>query len=577
LILALLLAACCAVSASASSQSDSEAQRLASAHSALDSQRWEEAARFAAGPPQQSAEFDLIAGLALARLDRWDQARFAFSSGRRKLPRDARFPMELAGVAYKQKRFAIAKRELHSALALDPADHYARDFLATIYFLEGNLEAALKYWNPLDKPRLKSVSVAPLPRVNADLLNSAINFHAPQILTSEALLAANARLDALGVFPRHRIEVAPAANSNTGSTAGLNNDPDAYNATLHLLEKNAFGDSWLESLVSTFSGLPYSTVYPEFLNAGRRAINFTSLARWDSQKRRFALTAASPLFGNASQHLELFFDARNENWNLSQTLFVPGAALFDLNVRTVTGGARLKFIPGGRWSWSAGIEAAVHSFRNVSLPSLPVSAQPFFTDSSSLAVSLAADRSLLRIPEHRFTLDASAELRAGRKFAAGLGGFGAARASLLAHWFPKAAGDNYETRLQLRTGAIAGPSTIDELFQLGAERDNDLWLRGHTGTSAGRKGAAPLGRRYLLANFEFDKTFFNAGFLKIKLGPLLDTGSIADSSALLGSRQWLVDVGAQCKIQVLTGITILLSYGHDLRGGHSLFYPTVLR
>ena len=94
--------------------------------------------------------------------------------------------------------------------------------------------------------------------------------------------------------------------------------------------------------------------------------------------------------------------------------------------------------------------------------------------------------------------------------------------------------------------------------------------------AAGRKGAAPLGRRYWLANFELDKTFYNAGFLKIKVGPLLDTGSIADSSALFGSRQWLVDVGAQCKVQLIGGVTLVVSYGHDFSGGHNLVFPTVL-
>ena len=32
-------------------------------------------------------------------------------------------------------------------------------------------------------------------------------------------------------------------------------------------------------------------------------------------------------------------------------------------------------------------------------------------------------------------------------------------------------------------------ATFDELFELGMERDNDLWLRGHVGTRDGRKGA----------------------------------------------------------------------------------------
>jgi hypothetical protein len=117
---------------------------------------------------------------------------------------------------------------------------------------------------------------------------------------------------------------------------------------------------------------------------------------------------------------------------------------------------------------------------------------------------------------------------------------------------------------------------LDELFQLGIERDNDLWLRGHAGTFDGRKGAAPLGRRFFLANWEMDKNIYENGFFTVKLGPFLDSGAVADSSGLFGSRSWLWDSGAQCKVRVLGGLTIILSYGRDLRGGHDAFYGTVL-
>ena len=562
-ILALLLAASCAFP-SASQEMAAEAERLASAQLALDSAHWEEAAQLAAGPAPQSAEFDLIEALALARLGRLSEARAALQAGHRKRPGDPRFLTELAGLAYKQKNFAEAKRELRAGLQLEPDARYNHEFLGTIYFLEGNLEAALKYWNPLDKPRLRSVSVTPPPQLLDLLLNRSIAFNAPQTLTTDALLASNARLRALGIFPQQRIDLAPAADS------------DSYDATLHLAEKNGFGDSWIAALVFTFSGLPYSTVYPEFFNAGRQALNFTSLARWDAQKRRFFLNAASPLFHDPSIRLELFLDARDENWNLSRTFFPSGVTLSDLNVRTTAAGARLHFVPSGRWTWNAGIAAAHRSFRNV--PQAPPSAaQPFFTGTNSLAVWLAADRSLLRAPERRITVDASAEASAGRNFAHSLGGFGIFRGSLLARWFPKATGDDYESRAQIRTAALAGRATLDELFQLGIERDNDLWLRGHRGTTAGRKGAALLGRRFFLANWELDKNIYNAGFLKIKLGPLLDAGAVADSSGLFGSREWLVDAGAQAKIQVLGAITLTLSYGRDLRGGRNVFYPTVIR
>ena len=181
------------------------------------------------------------------------------------------------------------------------------------------------------------------------------------------------------------------------------------------------------------------------------------------------------------------------------------------------------------------------------------------------------------MPERRFTLDSSAEAKTGREFANELKPFSTIRNSLRAHWFPRAEGDDYEIEAQVRAGATAGKATLDEMFQLGIERDNDLWLRGHAGTRDGRKGAAPLGRQFFLANWEMDKNLYQNGFVTVKLGPFLDNGTVADSSGLFGSQRWLWDAGAQSKIRVLGSLTIVLSYGRDLRGGRNVLYGTVLR
>ncbi len=541
----------------------SDEARLPAARMAFDAGRWEEAAKPAQGPADQSADLDFLAGLALARLEKWDEAKAAFEAGARKAPRDPRFLVELAGIAYKQKDFRTAKNKLHAALRLKPQDSYSSEFLATIYFLEGNLEAALRYWNPLDKPRLRSVVFAPTLRLKDSLRNHALAFNAPQVLTGDALLATQARLDNLGVFSSLRIELAPVDSGN-------------YDLKLHLAERNGWGDSKLEGIISLLSGLPYATVYPEFYNLGRDAVNLTSLARWDSEKRRISLSFSLPLYGDPGLRLRLYANARNENWNLAQTFLGSGTPLTDLNMRRVAAGAEVQSIVNGRWSWSAGAEIANRNFRNLSGLTSP-SERPFFTDAISVAARLGVQGSLWRLPERRFTLDSSAEARAGREFANELGPFATLRGALRARWFPRAKGDDYEMQGRIRAGATAGKATLDELFELGIERDNDLWLRGHAGTIGGRKGAAPLGRRFFLANWELDKNIYQNGFFTLKLGPFLDSGAVADSSGLFGSRRWLWDTGAQGKVRVLGSLTVVLSYGRDLRGGRNVYYGTVLR
>jgi len=541
----------------------SDQARLPAAQSAFDAGHWEEAAKLARGPGGQSPELDLLAGLALARLEKWAEAKNAFDAGFRKAPGDARFLVELAGIAYKQKDFRTAKQNLRAGLRLNPRDSYSREFLATIYFLEGNLDAALQHWNLLDKPRLRSVAYAPSLKLKESLRDRAVAFNAPQVLTVDALLTTQARLDNLGIFSSRRMELSPV-------------DSGKYDATLHLVERNVWGDSKVEGVVSLLSGLPYSTIYPEFYNLGRDAVNLTSLARWDSEKRRISLSLSMPIYGDPGLRLRFYADARNENWNLSRTFLGEGTPLTNLNMRRAAAGVEVRSILNGRTSWSTGAEIANRNFRNLSGLGLPAE-RTFFTGATSVAGWLGIQQILLFAPERRFTLDSSAEAKAGREFADDLVPFATLRGSLRADWLPRAKGDDYEMQAQIRAGATAGEATLDELFELGIERDNDLWLRGHAGTIDGRKGSAPLGRRFFLANWEIDKNLYENGFFTVKLGPFLDSGAVADSSGLFGSRRWLWDAGAQCKVRVLGSLTVVLSYGRDLRSGRNVFYGTVLR
>src|SRR5581483_11474316 len=85
---------------------------------------------------------------------------------------------------------------------------------------------------------------------------------------------------------------------------------------------------------------------------------------------------------------------------------------------------------------------------------------------------------------------------------------------------------------------------FDDLFILGLERDNDLWMRAHIGTSHGRKGSAPLGRNYALFNWDDFKTVYHNGFLSLERGRFW----IPARSPI---HQAILDHGAGCLMPVL--------------------------
>lgn len=552
-------------SASHRGKAADEAERLGSVKKLYEQQKWEEVLREARGAADQSVDFDYYLGMALSRLERWSEARVAFSQGARKAPRDMRFLVERAGAEYKLDDFRPAKRDLRRALRLDPQDSYVAEFLGTIYLLEGNLEAALKYWNHLDKPRLAAVEAVPSPKTEKWLFDRAVTFSPPGVLESTSFLKTNALLENLEVFPQWRTELSP--NPTNG---------EDYKATLRLNERTSWGSSALEGAVSLLRGLPYETMYPSYYNLRGEAMNFDVLLRWDSEKRRVAGSFSFPFLRVPSKRLRIFFDARNENWNLSRTFSGGPIAITDLNLKRLSGGAELHVVETGRWDLTAGLEGISREFRNVPA-GLSGSAAPFFTDSKTLNAWLGVHRCLVRVPERRFTLDGKAEVRAGRNYAPGLGAFGGVKGELKSRWLPKARGDDYEFLSSLRGAEISGDVPLDELYQLGVERDNDLWLRGHSGTTDGRKGRAPLGRRYLLLSSEVSKTVYDGAFFRVQLGPFFDTGAIAAASGEFGSQKWLFDTGVQARIRVLGSVSVVLSYGRDLRNGAGVFYGTSFR
>ena len=123
--------------------------------------RWQEVLTAVGANPTRDAELNYYSGVALAQLGRLNEARERLLAGVRLWPHDPRFPTELAGVDFKQKKYAHAARWLQRALRLNPHDAYPNEFLATIYFLEGNLEAAVKYWNRAGKPQVAEVKIDP--------------------------------------------------------------------------------------------------------------------------------------------------------------------------------------------------------------------------------------------------------------------------------------------------------------------------------------------------------------------------------------------------------------------------------
>ncbi|MGA9799480.1 MAG: tetratricopeptide repeat protein [Terriglobales bacterium] len=522
-------------------------------------QRWQEIVALVEAVPHPSAELDFYYGTALAQLGRWDDAQQAFAAGARLQPRDKRFLLELAGVAFRKKQYSIAVHYLRQALRLDPSDSYGNDFLGTVYFLQGNTEAALKYWNRAGKPQIAEVRSQPVPEIKAALLDRTLAFSPAGTLLLPEWLTTNVRVRGLEIFPRYQFDLQARRDGK-------------FDVLFRNRERDGWGQGKLEKLFLLLRGLPFQSVTPEFYNLRDQAINVVSMYRWDAQKRRITAQLSSPFHANPKYRYRLMADLRGENWDIRKSFQGPAPLLGSFNLRREAIAADFAAMESGRWRWSAGAELSHRDFRSV-IPGTALT-PTLLAKGYQLKQITQVDDSLWRVPERRLTLDGGASSQAGRLWSQPSQSFEKLQGSLRLHWLPQSQGDDYEFQQQIRAGKTFGDVPFDELFILGLERDNDLEMRAHIGTRDGKKGSAPLGRNYFLSNSEADKNVYRNGIFTVKLGPFLDTGKITDSSNALGSQKWLWDLGAQAKLRIF-GVGIAFSYGKDLRSGNNAFYVSM--
>ena len=497
-------------------------------------------------------------GMEAAHAKQWAAAERALRSGENLCPTQKRFPIELAGVAFEQQHDPEAATWLRRALKLDPKDSYANNFAGTVYFLMGNIPAALKYWNRVNRPQLHALNFNAQLKVHRLLLDRAIAFSPAAVLTKSQYETTQVRVNALGIFSEWKTDFDPRKDGT-------------FDANIHAEERNGTGSSRTATVIATFSGLLYETVSPSYYNLGQKAINLRSLLRWDAQARRVWVDASGPWHERAERRWRLNVDGRNENWAIRRSFTGTAPLLGYLNLERAVVDADVTTYTSGRLQWRMGAQLSHRIFRSVeegtALNSdlvLPGYAAGFTMDVRGKPIDM---------PEHRFAVTAAARSVTGRIWANPAKIYEKLQGDMEAHWYPQAKGKRWELKQRVRAGGLLGATPFDELFELGVEQDNDLWMRGHLGTRDGRKGSAPLGTSYFLSNSDVYRRVYDSGLFDVELGPLVDIGRMVAPTAGLSTSDWMVDAGAEARITVL-GTKFILSWGRDMRTGNSAFFET---
>jgi len=435
--------------------------------------------------------------------------------------------IELAGIGFRAGNYVEAQRHIRKVLRSEPGDAYANDFLATTYLLQDNPEAALKYWNRIGAPRIADVRTEPEVPVNPILWDRAFAFSPAAALSLTDFEDTKARVDSLGVLARYRFEFVPIG------AAG-----EDFDIVVRTLPANTFG-GWPGAIVALARGLPYQTIQYDLRNIQSAGLNVSTLARWDSQKRRLWLQASGPIHRDPRHRVEVSLDARNEVWD-------TGAEQFRL--RKTEAAVNIRSQPNARWSWASGVRASSRT-----------SGKLGDRNGFLLTYEASVRRRILSLPERRLSVSTSAGFEFGKQF-------DRTTATAVLEWLPRPVGGDYKSTVSIQAGRAASVVPFDEYFALGLDRDHEYLLRGHRGIRDGRKGAGPIGREFLLANLDVQKNLFNRGFFKASAGPFLDV------ARLRRSEPTSVDAGIQLRVSLVSGLALDFSYGVNLHTHLGAFF-----
>lgn len=483
--------------------------------------------------------------------------------GARAFPRDPRFPTELAGIAFLGQRHAEARRHLHRARRLGSTDPYVAEFLGTLYLLEGNVEAALRLWGPMGRPVLveDQISTGLEGILRPELAGGAAAFRANTALTQREFLLTERMVSALGVCGTHMLELEAEGE-------------ERYRARVRCVERPAFGENRMATLLMLGRGLAYQSVHLRFPNLRQGAWNIDALFRWDARKRRFWTETSLPLAGTARWRLHIDLDGRDEQW---QMLSPDSRAVQQAFAhRRVEAGVAVSAVLGPRATWKNGLWVANRSFRNERALEPNAFATSRLLAGSSVRYGHRLDADLYRNPLRRVFVRTTAEASLERYFGANEN-VGRAMGSVAFEWFPKARGSDYRTELRVTGGALRGRPAVTEYFSAGLERDTlhppgSALLRAHTGTSDGRKGSMLYGDRLVAANLETRKEVLRLGILTVAAAPFLDVAWVRDPAGIYGGRQVRFDAGLQGIAMLPGGTELRVSYAWDLRNGRRALY-----
>jgi tetratricopeptide (TPR) repeat protein len=502
-----------------------------------------------------TADIYLYLGIAYRHMKEYQKAEEIFNDGSLRYPDDSRFLNELANLFLENNDIESAKSALRRALAVDPANNYASDELATINMSEGDVQSALRSWNKSGRPYINDILHNYNVNLSSWVVRRAVTFHPGGTLRYSDWKTTESRLFATDNFANVGLEIEPTQV------------PDQYNAVVRTSPRT---NSPADILFDLFKGVPIETSYLDFWNIGNTGMNFNGNYRWAAERRRAQgqLRIALPVAGLL--YVDLGNLWRSEQWNVSQIIRPELLSKSQFLYKATAWGVQVKNIPNYRVELGGGFQYRNRAARG-ELPQL-------FTN--NLNVGEFNVETNLRLVDGNYQNRLHVEAYAARRSIIGDATFTRGVAEL----------DNRVTVSKdsqmyfdwsIKGGTARGALRalpVEDYFVLGVDITPMNLLRGHNAARHGKYGNGPMGTDFVLLNTDIDRRlktipFFNnfgIPFITVKAEFFFDAAKTWDRNDVFQPSKLLLDTGVGLRLETPTS-SFNLIYGRPLRGGPNVF------
>ncbi len=490
-------------------------------------------------------EISLLHGIAAARQGDLPDAEKILRALVQENSRFAAAYTELAGLRFLAGDLDTVRKLLEKSLDLDPTQSYARDFLGTVYYLEGRRLRALQMWNRLGQPRIHRIAYVVPEGAAPGVLERLSEINEHEMLTRDKLLQARWTLQMLRLGERLDFRLRPRS-------------ADLWDLDLVTDPPRPLG--WLPelALLNTANLLTYQRVGFHFPREPLRKAQVEFGFGWHPARRDLR---ASTRF----RFLSLFPDALEVNvsgWDEAWSLPTSGDSL---SLRGARIESRYRVVLPRRQSveFTAGYQQQFGDHAHL---------QGFLNERHLARVGIGWRGRIGLTADDTVRLD----LRLGGRafFGAGTGTRSASGRQVDGHilldWSVRESGAT-SVQISAMNGRTAGMLPLNDHYRFGVGPGEALPLRAHKTVRVGRNGLAPLARNCFLLNADLSHRLFRVGIVGVVGKVFFDAARL--DRAVLGARPqgWYRDAGAGLAVQVLGHEVLEVLLGHDLRDGGSTF------